>query len=288
MSAGVIRLARLIGPRRHMFLSPHYDDIPLSCGGTVSILAEADRQVEVVVIFGAPPAPDQRLSEFAQELHRRWGVSVDDVIARRRAEEEAAATILGAHVCVLEFADAIYRGQRYNSEETLLGEPAPDERDMPARIAAQIAELATPVGSVRFYAPLSIGGHVDHRLAFRAGVHLANAGADVWFYEDVPYVVRAGALERRLGEGTEPVSLVGAVAVAEAWERKLDAIMAYRSQIAAVFDRIAEGTDRQAISDVLRRYAVAAGEGIPGERFWRLSGRQAGQEEDPKMLVRGY
>lgn len=271
MSASVIPLSTLIAPERHIFLSPHYDDIPLSSGGTVSILAEAGRRVDVVVIFGAPPAPGQPLSEFAQELHRRWGVSVDDVINRRRAEEEAAAAILGARVHVLEFADAIYRGQWYISEETLMGEPAPEESDIPARIGARIAGLIAPRESVRLFAPLGIGGHVDHRLAFRAGVHLAHAGADVWFYEDLPYAVRPRALDRRLAEREEPVSVVGVVPIAEAWERKMDAIMAYRSQLAAVFDRIAEGTDRRAISDVLRGYARAAGDGIPGERYWRLS-----------------
>lgn len=288
MSASVVPLSTLIAPDRHIFLSPHYDDIPLSCGGTVSTLAAAGRQVDVVVIFGAPPSPDQQLSEFAQELHRRWGVSVSDVITRRRAEEETAAAILGARVRVLEFPDAIYRGNWYVSEETLMGEPAPDERQLPQRIAARIADQVAPAESVRFYAPLGIGGHVDHRLVFGAGVHLARGGADVWFYEDLPYGVRPGALERRLAMGAEPVSVAGVVPVADAWERKIDAIMAYRSQLAAVFHQIAEGTERRAISEVLRGYATAVGDGVPGERFWRLSDEELAPNEDPKMPVQGY
>jgi LmbE family N-acetylglucosaminyl deacetylase len=185
MSVEAVSLSVLCGPFRHIFLSPHYDDIPLSCGGTVSLLTGAGAIAEIVVIFGAAPPPGQDLSPFAEELHERWGVSAEDVVTRRRAEEEAAAALLGARVRILDFPDAIYRGHRYTDEATLLGEPAADEHDLPERIVAEIKER-TDVSSpsdVRWYAPLGIGGHVDHRLAFRVAARLAAAGADVWFYE---------------------------------------------------------------------------------------------------------
>ncbi|GIW04566.1 MAG: GlcNAc-PI de-N-acetylase [Thermomicrobiales bacterium] len=273
MNAEPISLGVLCRPSRHIFLSPHYDDIPLSCGGTVALLTGAGAVAEIVVIFGAAPPPGQDLSPFAQELHARWGVSAQDVVTRRRAEEEAAAAILGASVRTLDFPDAIYRGHRYTDEATLMGETAPDEHDLPERIVAAIGERAniSSPGEIRWYAPLGIGGHVDHRLAFRAGAHLAAAGADVWLYEDLPYALRAGAIERRLAEGADALSPVGVVLISANWERKLNAIMRYRSQLASVFQGITGDPNRRDIGQALIRYARAVGQGEPGERYWRLT-----------------
>jgi LmbE family N-acetylglucosaminyl deacetylase len=238
------------------------------------LLTGAGAVAEIVVLFGAAPPPGQELSPFAHELHERWGVSAEDVVMRRRAEEEAAAAILGASVRVLDFPDAIYRGHRYADEATLLGEPAADEHDLPERIVAEIGERTDVSSSsaVRWYAPLGIGGHVDHRLAFRVAARLAAAGADVWFYEDLPYALRPGATERRLAEAADALSPVGVVPVSAVWERKLDAIMRYRSQLASVFQGITGDPGRQEIGQAMIRYAREVGRGEPAERFWRLTG----------------
>ncbi len=274
MCAEAISLSVVSAPSRHMFLSPHYDDIPLSCGGTVSLLTGAGAVAEIVVLFGAAPPPRQNLSPFAQELHARWGVSAEDVVTRRRAEEEAAAAILGASVRVLDFPDAIYRGHRYTDEATLLGEPAADEHELPERVVAEIGERVIMSSSreVRWYAPLGIGGHVDHRLAFRVAARLAAAGADVWIYEDLPYALRPGATERRLTEAEGTLSPIGVVPISAVWERKLDAIMTYRSQLASVFQGIAANPTRAEIGQAMIRHAREVGRGEPAERFWRLTG----------------
>ena len=103
----------LFGPATHRFLSAHYDDIALSCGGTVALLARHGVTPEVRVAFGAEPDPTLPLSPFAVMQHRQWGLAAGEVIRARRVEEAAAAARLGATSSSLTLCDAIYRGDRY-------------------------------------------------------------------------------------------------------------------------------------------------------------------------------
>ena len=50
MSTASDPLPLLTRPRRHLFLSPHYDDIPLSAGATVRLLANRGLRPETLVI----------------------------------------------------------------------------------------------------------------------------------------------------------------------------------------------------------------------------------------------
>ncbi len=106
----VIHSPLLTRPARHLFLSPHYDDIPLSAGATVRLLADHGLTPETLVVFGSEPDRDRPLSAFAEAMHERWGLTANEVIASRQAEEAAAAAVLGAQTRVLPFRDAIYRG----------------------------------------------------------------------------------------------------------------------------------------------------------------------------------
>ena len=68
-----IAIDELTGPERHLFLSPHYDDIALSCGGTAALLARAGRDPEVALIFGDHPDPAAPLTPFAQRCTGNGG-----------------------------------------------------------------------------------------------------------------------------------------------------------------------------------------------------------------------
>src|SRR5918998_1624012 len=154
----------LTSPARHVFLSPHYDDIPLSAGATVRLLADHGRVPETLVVFGSEPDRDRPLSAFAEAMHERWGLTANEVIASRQAEEAAAAAVLGAQTRVLPFRDAIYRGDYYLSNEDLFGTPATEEASLPTAIAASLDLVHPPDATVRIYAPLGVGKHVDHQL----------------------------------------------------------------------------------------------------------------------------
>jgi LmbE family N-acetylglucosaminyl deacetylase len=274
MSADSEKSSTLPSATRHVFLSPHYDDIPLSAGATVRLLANNGMTPEAYVIFGSEPDPALPLTEFAQSLHRAWGLSAGEVIVSRQAEEQAAAAILGAKSSVLPFRDAIYRGRLYLSDDDLFAaSPSPAEQGLPTSITAALPLPDDPDPATRIYAPLGIGRHVDHQLAFRAGVELADEGGEVWFYEDTPYALKPNASEHRLADiaVTRTVAPVARIPVDDVWEQKIDAILRYPSQLETVFRQyVGVGTDRAEISAALHDYATNAGDGVAAERFWRI------------------
>jgi LmbE family N-acetylglucosaminyl deacetylase len=264
----------LTGATRHIFLSPHYDDIPLSAGATVSLLANGGFAPEVFVIFGSEPDPTQPLTDFAESLHRAWGLSASEVIASRQAEEQAAAAVLGAKSSVLPFRDAIYRDRLYLSDDDLFAaSPSPAEQGLPTSLTASLPLPDEPDPATRIYAPLGVGRHVDHQLAFRAGAELADEGWEVWFYEDTPYALRPNAVEDRLAVLSEAPTMepVARIPVDAVWEQKIDAILRYPSQLETVFRQyVGVGTSREEISAALHDYATKVGNGVASERFWRI------------------
>ena len=264
----------LAGVTRHLFLSPHYDDIPLSAGATVRLLADNGLTPETLIMFGSEPNHAAPLSDFAETLHQGWGVSASDVIARRRGEEDAAAAVLGSRTSVLPFRDAIYRGDAYRSDDDLFGTPVAGEGSLPEAIVASLALELDPDPGTRIYAPLGVGRHVDHQLAFAAGTLLARQGWDVWFYEDTPYALKPGARDARIAEisAQMAISPEASIDAVPGWERKIDAILSYPSQLGTVFrEYVGVGTSREEIDAALRAYASEVGDGRIAERFWQLS-----------------
>jgi LmbE family N-acetylglucosaminyl deacetylase len=259
----------LIRTDRHIFLSPHYDDIALSAGGTAATLTAAGRTPEVALIFGDHPDPSKPLTDFAESLHAAWGMTAEEVVTARRREEDVASIALGTCDRFLPFRDAIYRGDRYLSDDDLFGEVRDDEKELPDQIIAAL-HLGEDANSGRIYAPLAIGTHVDHQHAYRAGLKLAKQGWEVWFYEDMPYglrpenrAVRQSQVE---ADGLRPGVTVD---VENVWKRKIDAIMAYPSQLKTVFGQYAGiGTTRSEIDEAMAAYARSAGDGEHVERFW--------------------
>jgi hypothetical protein len=58
---------------RHIFLSPHFDDVVYSCGGTLGVQVCSGLHPLVITIFGGAPPATTPLSPFAQYLHGQWG-----------------------------------------------------------------------------------------------------------------------------------------------------------------------------------------------------------------------
>jgi LmbE family N-acetylglucosaminyl deacetylase len=268
----VTSIDELIKPSRHVFLSPHYDDIAISCGGTARLLADHGRQPIVALIFGSEPAPDYQHTAFAERMHRDWGLDASSVIASRRAEEAVASKVLGTTDRFLPFHDAIYRGDRYLGDVDLFSLPTDDEMEsLPTAIAEAAGLTGDPDGDTRIYTPLGAGKHVDHQLAFATGVELAAKGWDVWFYEDLPYSIKPGVHADRLATAGVALTEAAHIDVSSVWTAKIDAIMSYPSQLETVFGRyIGAGSTRDEIDAVMRGFAT----GIDGkhaiERFWRV------------------
>jgi LmbE family N-acetylglucosaminyl deacetylase len=265
--------AELTAPETHLFLSPHYDDIALSCGGTAARVTEAGKDGVVALLFGDHPDCGQAMTSFAEQMHRDWGMSADQVIAGRRAEEAAASRILGLRDVFLPFKDAIYRGDAYSSDDDLFGTPKASDGDLPERIVAALASAGFDGASTRVYAPLASGFHVDHQLACQAAVLLDQAGWEVWFYEDLPYSLLEGRVAERVSRAGVSFQAMALVDVSPVWTKKIDAIMAYPSQLDVIFGQyVGVGSSRVAIDAVMSAYSNEAGNGRNAERFWRIAG----------------
>ena len=206
---------------RAIFLAPHYDDVALSCGGTVAARAGAGGPPPLVVtVFGGEPE-EQELTGFARWQHERWGTAGTDTLATRRAEEATAAAFLGCATHSLPYRDAIYRGDHYLSDPALFGTPHPDDAPLAARIAADVLalpELAGAAPPTTLFVPLAIGGHVDHQLVLASGRIVA--GTPGWpvrvlAYEDFPYTLLGDARAPRLA------AVAGEVGAADRGDRSL-------------------------------------------------------------------
>jgi LmbE family N-acetylglucosaminyl deacetylase len=245
----------------HVYLSPHLDDAALSCGGAIARYSGANARVLVVTICTAVPAPERPFSSFAQKLHRRWGLSPAEAVSARLHEDSLAMERLGADSYWAGMLDAIYRRpDRYHSEETLLGTPAPDDPLLPA-LRTFIGQLRGRVGRATLYAPLGVGNHVDHQLIYAAALDVG--GAAVAFYEDFPYVAKPGALEQRL-LALNSEFVTSTIDIDATLGRKIGAIEAYASQISVLFDEAQ--TVRQHVSDYAE--ALRPDVGTYGERLW--------------------
>lgn len=268
----LISLADLTAPRTHLFISPHYDDIALSCGGTAALAAEAGKDAVVALLFGDHPDPDAPMTPFADELHDQWGLSAEEVIDGRRAEEAESSRILGLRDVYLPFRDAIYRGSNYLNNEQLFGVPRGSDLDLPERVIAALAAEGFEAEGTRVYAPLASGSHVDHQLGFQTGFLLQRAGWNVWFWEDLPYSLLENRVDDRVSQipfAMEPAAIVD---VTDVWTKKIDAIMAYPSQLKVIFEQyVGAGSSRDAIDRVMSDYSQEAGNGRNAERFWGIA-----------------
>jgi LmbE family N-acetylglucosaminyl deacetylase len=254
-----------------VYLSPHFDDAAISCGGM--LVRHAQRGDAVTVITVCAGTPDyQHLSPFAQDLHVKWG-RPRDPIAKRRAEDTEAMRRLAAPAVYLGITDAIYRRDRrgrpiVTSDKTLFGKLSADEHARIAPLAKDIKRHLPAKRAARIVAPLATGRHLDHQLVRAAARVLAAQGYAVAWYEDFPYAEARGSVTRarkQFGAGDWSCALFPIEV-----EPKIHAIAAYTSQMRTTFQSLRDMAAR------VRAYyrAVAGGDGY-AERVWYFSAAAA-------------
>ncbi len=244
-----------------IYLSPHLDDVALSCGGQIARRTRAGESVTVITVF-AGDEPASGISGLARRLHRVWGIDREVVLARRREDLESCRRLAAAaeHWDLLE---AIYRQEPlvgahlYPDLASLFGPVRAADDELRASLDERLHALPA---ECEVFAPLAIGGHVDHRLLREAAE--AALAPRLAFWEDYPYVEKWRALGRALGRrsGWRPETLpLGEDEIAA----KIESIAAFRSQVGALFGR------RRKLERRVRRRARRLG----GERIWRKQGR---------------
>lgn len=241
-----------------IYLSPHFDDAALSCGGLVWEQAAAGEVASIWTICGGEP-PQGELSPFAKTLHTRWKAG-QNAPSERKVEDIHSCQRLGASFRHFTLPDCIYRRNpstgefMYASEAALNGSLHPGDGQVARELQEEFRRLLPAEATI--VCPLALGNHVDHQLTRLAAERLK---LDYLYYADFPYVLRANAwVEQLLGEGWEsqiyPVSAEGLAA----WQ---DSINAHSSQISTFWPNVVEM--RREVS----QYLLENG----GIRLWRPS-----------------
>jgi LmbE family N-acetylglucosaminyl deacetylase len=242
-----------------IYLSPHPDDVALSCGGLLWEQAKAGDLPQVWTICAGDPPPGP-VSNFAAALQGRWGTGAEASQLRRQEDIQSCRLMRSAYRH-FPLPDCIYRQDKkghtflYTTEESLFGPLDKREARLVERLTAELAE-ALP-GGAQLVCPLSVGGHVDHRLTRLAAERL---GTDCWFYADFPYNLDHGDqlahfTQTAWKETWFPISMAGM----QAWEA---AVAAHRSQISTFWP------DLEAMRAALGAYAQRT-DGSLGVRLWR-------------------
>ncbi len=230
-----------------IYLSPHFDDVALSCGGLVWEQTTHGDRADIWTICAGDPPPGP-LSTFAQSLHTRWQAE-NNAPVQRKDEDTSACLRLGAGYRHFKVPDCIYRRHpqtgefMYASEAGLNGPLNPGDRGTIQDLALELRS-ALPAGAI-VVCPLAFGNHVDHQLTRRVAEQL---GQTTWYYADYPYVLRCHAkveqmLRSRWEYQTYSISPEGLTA----WQ---DSISLHHSQISTFWS--GEEAMRTAINDYLQ------------------------------------
>ncbi len=259
---------------RHIFLSPHFDDVVYSCGGTLGVQVSSGLRPLVITIFAGIPPAEQPLSPYALQVMSHMGsASTQGARAleeRRRKEDSTALDYLQCDYLWLDYPEAIYRGNPayYNRYEQLIGgDVHPADQVIDRQLAQTLLDLQARLPDAAWYAPLGIGRHVDHQIVCSAADRLVQRGAKVYYYEDFPYVVRqADALQQRLtalGTSFEPTL----VEMSEMLPARLEAAEMYTSQIDSNFG------NAEALHKTIEQYtySIRPVETVRLERYWIAS-----------------
>jgi LmbE family N-acetylglucosaminyl deacetylase len=241
---------------RHIYISPHFDDAVLSCGGLIWEQTNKGSPVEIWTIC-AGDTPTEQLSPLAQACHMQWGInSARDVVAARRIENENAAALLGADAVNFSIPDCIYRlspaGELLYPADVFVPID-PIEINLDAEISDVLSSELLPGDIV--CCPLAIGGHLDHVLTRLSAERLDCA---LQYYADIPYLFNHPELLTLATEGLQetlfPVSKTGL----QMWQ---NGIASYATQIAMLFET------REKMVEAIRIYWESQG----GIRLWSRS-----------------
>ena len=254
---------------RHIFLSPHFDDVVYSCGGTLGVQASNGLRPLVITVFGGLPAEDWQPGPFAQDVQRRMqasNLSPHNLVTARRKEDARALGVLSSDYLWLDYLDALYRGDPpyYTSDEQIIGgEVHPADMWIEKQLVQDLLAVSERFPDAVWYTPLGIGRHVDHQIVTSAVDRLARGGANVKFYEDFPYILQDGALEERLDElggALDPAY----VEMSEMLPLRLEAADCYATQTALNF------ADKATMHRSMEEYthSIRPVQTVHLERYW--------------------
>jgi LmbE family N-acetylglucosaminyl deacetylase len=162
-------------PCDSLYVSPHHDDVLLSCGARLMADAARGLRILVVTVFGESGRPWPEVGALATADVRRTSLGLPD--ARRRSDY-------------------------YSSFQALVEGRRDDDDPWVSKIAQALGEIAHRSKASQVYMPLGVGSHIDHRLSHEASLRgfQGGEGRNVFLYEERPEAFVRGAVRLRLGQ----------------------------------------------------------------------------------------
>lgn len=154
-----------------LYVSPHGDDVPLSCPGRLVAEAASGLRVTILTVFGEP------------------------------RPRQAPLAGLGVTEASLGLPEASARHAPYAAFSEAAEGRLPEDDRWAETAAAALADARHRAGARQVYVPLGVGEHIDHRLCHEAALRAFEAGSsgNVYLYEDRPEAFVPGAVRMRLG-----------------------------------------------------------------------------------------
>ncbi|WML35844.1 PIG-L family deacetylase [Clostridium sp. OS1-26] len=180
--------------KQYLFLSPHLDDVILSCGMYIHKLIQNNSKVIIATVFSGSIEP-QYLSPLAKWFHSTCKLG-NNAMMVRRLEDKNASKFVKADSIHLNLHECLYRrnangSPRYLRESNIYNANLNKEKDTINKVNLVLKDKFKLNNFERIYIPLGIGRHIDH-LILRKAVETLCTQVDknikkINYYEDIPY-----------------------------------------------------------------------------------------------------
>jgi LmbE family N-acetylglucosaminyl deacetylase len=252
----------------HVFISPHFDDAVLSCGGTLHQLVKDGQTVRVMTMMAGLFNDELPHTPILEDLHQRWQIGENPLLARQR-EDINALQSLGVEFMHVPLTDCVYRLADdiplYPSEESLFGEVHPN--DYATRFLNEVG-LPFRESPKIVYVPLGVGHHVDHQVVRDWGLCILRQKSDhvtIKFYAEYPYLNAEHSIDEALTHFSILLTSNNVILDEDDIKAKVDAIAHYKSQISTFWKSIT------AMEDDIKQASTHPETGDYVERFWDIS-----------------
>lgn len=207
-------------PGAIIVLSPHADDAALSVGGLM-LKAGFRSVVHILTLFGR--SNYLRSTGFEND----WQL----VTERRKREDAAFATRIGAKLTYLDFPEAALRlGSSFGR---IFVDGAEAHMSIPRELMDKVRRVLERAKPELLFSPLGLGGHRDHLITRNLAQTIGRRqNISLVYYEDLPYAAELPERElrkqaRSLNSKLRPTL----VSIESELESKLNNLTLYRSQI---------------------------------------------------------
>lgn len=195
---------------RHVFISPHLDDVVLSCADFIIDLKEEKGKILVITVFTDFGLPSSSLRQKLW-LERYCYSDFDHFSHQRKNEDIKAMNALGIPYIHLNFVEATFRTKEqyfclgetlsffipslkflYPSKRKVMsGRIVDEDKKNERKIFKKIATLISKKDVLYF--PLGIGNHVDHKIIHNISLRLSNKR---FYWLDYPYALEKKNLDQ--------------------------------------------------------------------------------------------